>query len=93
MLRAPRFRGPAHLGKIIFYVRVNCSIASCIFFTTASVHWHDRLQHIRGNKPSKNLPTLLTWLDGFGAQEKLLSDCYDCIKEHAKRMETEICNF
>ena len=41
--------GPAHLGKIISCVRVNCGIASWIVFTTAILHWHNRLQHIRGN--------------------------------------------
>ncbi len=41
--------GPVHLGKIIFCARVNCGIASWIVFTTAILHWNNRLQHIRGN--------------------------------------------
>ena len=49
MPRAPRFRGPAQLGKIIFCARVNCGIASWIVFTTSILHGHNRLQHIRGN--------------------------------------------
>ena len=45
----PRFRGPAPLGKIIFCARVNCGIASLVVFTTAILHWHNILQHIRVN--------------------------------------------
>ena len=45
----PRFRGPAHMGKIICCARVNCGIALGIVFTTAILHWHNILQHILGN--------------------------------------------
>ena len=45
----PALRGPAHLGEIICCARVNCGLASWIVFTTAMLHWHNRLQHIRGN--------------------------------------------
>ena len=37
------------MGKIILCARVNCGIASWIVFTTAIVHWYNRLQHIHGN--------------------------------------------
>ena len=56
-----------------------------IVFTTAvlqlGLHWHCRFQHIRGNIRAL-VEMLLMMLDGFEAQGiKLLSDCYDCIKE------------
>ena len=35
--------------KITFCARVNCGIASSNGFTTAILHWYNRLQHIRGN--------------------------------------------
>ena len=67
MPRAPRFRGPAHLRTSFFCARVNCGIASWIVFTTAILHWHNILQHIRGNirAPVEYIPMLLTRLDGF----------------------------
>ena len=82
MPRAPRFRGPAHLRNKFLCARVNCGIASWIVFTTAILHWHNILQHIRGNirAPVEYTPMLLMG----STQGKLLSDCYqcyDCIKE------------
>ena len=67
MPRAPRFRGPAHLRNKFFCARVNCGIASWIVFTTAILHWHNILQHIRGNIRARveYTPMLLTRLDGF----------------------------
>ena len=49
MTQAPRFWSPATLGKIICCARANCGIASWIVYITAILHWHNRLQHIRGN--------------------------------------------
>ena len=37
------------MGKIICCAHVNCGIASWIVITTVILHWHNILQHIRGN--------------------------------------------
>ena len=79
----PALRGPAHMGKIIYCARVNCGMASWIVFTTAILHWHNRLQHIRGN--IRALVEFTNAADEVGwvrdSVKAILSDCYDCIKE------------
>ena len=74
--------GPA-LGKIICCGRVNCGMASWIVFTTAILHWHNILQHIRGNiralEEFTNAADEVGWVRD--SVKAILSDCYDCIKE------------
>ena len=66
--------GPAHLGKIIFCARVNGGIAPWIVFTTAILHWHNRLQHIRGNIRAlvefNNAADEVGWVRGPGKATK-----------------------
>ena len=49
LLYGPQIVMPCAPGKIICCARGNCRIASWTLFTTAILHWHNRLQHICGN--------------------------------------------